>query len=87
MVYHEGVVIRCGQAMDRTEELRALVKATRLRLRAQKQANGGLTDSLFSKCPERKPSPFAVNAKNAVSAKDFIIVLLVLYYRLTTLLN
>ena len=54
--------------MDRTEELRALIKATRLRLRAQKQANGGLTDSLFSKGPERKPSPFAANAKKAVSA-------------------
>lgn len=62
-----AVGCRVTMAIDRTDELKAFVKAIRLRLRAQKRAGGSLNESLFNKGPERKSSPFAVSAKKAVS--------------------
>jgi len=60
--------------MDQTELFRATVKAIRLRIKAQRRESGSLTDSSsFLSKSTRKPSPFAVDAKDVVSVSILVL--------------
>ena len=60
-------------SMDQTELFRAMVKAVRLRMKAQRRESGSLSDSFLLTKSTRKTTLFATQARDVVSLLCFIV--------------
>ena len=63
-------------SMDQTELFRAMVKAVRLRMKAQRRESGSLSDSFLLTKSTRKTTLFATQARDVVSLLCFIMYIL-----------